>query len=78
LIVHQQDRLINLRIDNQIDQETYTRKNTELRDRLAALKLQLDGLDRSHDEMTELASKVFELSQTLRQRWLTADYPTKR
>jgi hypothetical protein len=46
--------------------------------RLAKLKLQLDALDRSHDEMTELASNVFELSQTLRQRWLTADYPTKR
>jgi len=78
LIVSQQDRLINLRIDDQIDQETYARKNTELRDRLAVLKLQIDALNRSNDEMTELASKVFELSQTLRQQWLTADYLTKR
>ena len=45
---------------------------------LASIKLQLDGLDRSHDETAELASKVFELSQTLRQQWLTADYDAKR
>lgn len=34
--------------------------------------------DRSHDETVELAAKVFELSQTLRQKWLTADYDPKR
>jgi site-specific DNA recombinase len=42
------------------------------------IKLQLDALDRSRDENAELASKVFELSQTLRQHWLTADYNAKR
>src|SRR5690606_17155689 len=51
---------------------------TELRDRLASIKLQLDVLDRSHDETAELAVKVFELSQTLKEQWLTADYATKR
>jgi site-specific DNA recombinase len=45
-----------------------------MRDRLASIKLQLDVLDRSHDETAELAAKVFELLQTLRQQWLTADY----
>jgi site-specific DNA recombinase len=49
-----------------VDQETFARKQTELRDRLANLKLQLDVLDRSSDETAELAAKVFELSQTLR------------
>ena len=49
-----------------------------MRDRLASIKLQLDVLDRSHDETAELAAKVFELSQTLRQQWLTADYAAKR
>ena len=34
--------------------------------------------DRSHDETAELAAKVFELSQTLRSQWLTADYAAKR
>src|SRR5690606_9067819 len=32
----------------------------------------------SHDETAELAAKVFELSQTLKEKWLTADYATKR
>ena len=50
----------------------------ELRDRLASIKLQLDAVDRSHDEMADLAVKAFELSQTLRTQWLTADYAAKR
>jgi len=78
LIVAQQDRLLNLRLAEDIDQETFARKHTEMRDRLASIKLQLDVLDRSHDETAELAAKVFELSQTLRQQWLTADYTAKR
>ena len=78
LIVAQQDRLLNLRINDQIDQETFAAKHTELRDRLASMKLQLDSLDRTHDENAELASKIFELSQTLKEQWLTVDYATKR
>jgi site-specific DNA recombinase len=78
LIVAQQDRLLNLRIDDQVDQDTFAAKQTQLRDRLAKIKLQLDVLDRSHDETAELAAKVFELSQTLWQQWLTADYAAKR
>ena len=78
LLVQQQDRLLNLRLADDIDQETFARKHTEMRDRLASIKLQLDALDRSHDETAELAAKVFELSQTLRQQWLTADYAAKR
>jgi len=42
------------------------------------MKLQLDAVDRSRDEMGELASKVFELSQTLRERWFSADCDEKR
>ena len=78
LLVAQQDRLLNLRIEDQIDEETFVRKQTEFRDRLASIKLQLDTVDRSHDENADLAAKVFELSQTLRQQWLTADYAAKR
>lgn len=74
----QQDRLINLRIADSIDQDLFARKQTELRDRLASLKLQLDAVDRGHDETADLAVKVFELSQTLREQWLTADYSAKR
>ncbi|MCC6908165.1 MAG: recombinase family protein [Phycisphaerales bacterium] len=78
LLVNQQDRLLNLRLSEDVDQETFARKHTELRDRLASIKLQLDVLDRSHDETAELAAKVFELSQTLQEQWVAADYDTKR
>ncbi|WP_254512479.1 recombinase family protein [Anatilimnocola floriformis] len=78
LIVNQQDRLVNLRMADEIDQQTFARKQTELRDRQAAITLQRDVLNRSHDETADLAVKVFELSQTLRRHWLTADYATKR
>ena len=61
-----------------IHKATFAVKKTELRDRLAKINLQLDVLDRSRDEMAELASKVFELPQTLRQQWFTADYAAKR
>src|SRR6266481_2122278 len=50
-----------------IDQDTFALKHTDMRDRLASIKLQLDVLDHSHDETAELAAKVFELSQTATQ-----------
>lgn len=78
LLVAQQDRLLNLRLGDDVDQDTFAKKHTELRDRLASIKLQLDVLDRSHDETAELAAKVFELSQTLQSTWVSADYATKR
>ena len=67
-----------MRLSEDIDQETFTKKHTELRDQLALIKLQLDGVDRSHDETADLAAKVFERSQPLRNQWLTADYAAKR
>ena len=78
LIAAQQHRLLNLRIEDQIDESAFNRKQTEMRDRLAAITLQTEVLDRTRDENAELASRVFELSQTLRQKWLTADYAEKR
>ena len=78
LIVEQQDRLLNMRLSDEITEETFARKQTESRDRLGRIKLQIDVLDRSHDEMSDLAAKVFELSQTLKEQWLTADYAAKR
>ena len=78
LLADQQDRLLNLRIDGQIDDNTFAAKNTELRDRHSSIVLQLEALNRSRDENAELASRVFELSQTLSQRWLTSEYAEKR
>lgn len=78
LIVSQQDRLVNMRIDGEVDATVFAKKQTDLRDRMASLKLQLDAVDRSHDETADVVSKVFELSQTLRDQWLIADHPSKR
>jgi DNA invertase Pin-like site-specific DNA recombinase len=78
LLVSQQDRLLNMRLGDEVDEATFAKKQTEIRDRLSSIKLQIEILDRSHDEMTDLASKVFELSQTLTDKWLNADYATKR
>jgi hypothetical protein len=36
------------------------------------------GWDRPHDETADIAVKVFELSQSLREKWLTADCFAKR
>lgn len=57
LLIVPQDRPLNMRLDDEVDQETFTRKDTEFRDRLASIKLQVDAVDRSHDENTELAAK---------------------
>ena len=78
LLVAQQDKLLDLRLRDEIDEQVYATKRTQLRDRLASIKLQRDALDRSHDEVADLASRVFELSQTLTQKWLSADVFEKR
>lgn len=78
LLVAQQDRLLNMRLADEVDQGTFAAKHTQFRDRLASIKLQLDVLDRSHDETAELAAKVFELSQALKSKWVSADYAVKR
>jgi hypothetical protein len=51
---HQQDRLLNLRLVDEIEESTFASKNTELRDRIAACKLQVDAADRGQDELRTL------------------------
>ena len=78
LLMNQQAKLLDMRLNDQLDQDTFAEKQTQLRDRIASIKLQLDAVGRSRDELAERALKVFELSQTLTEKWLTADYTTKR
>ena len=77
-LITQQDRLVNLRIVDEIDASTYTKKNNELKDRIGKLKTLVDACDRGRDENADLAMKAFELSQSLAERWFTADYNAKR
>jgi hypothetical protein len=55
----------------------YAAKATELRDRVAELKLTVDVADRVLDEQADIAVKTFELSQRLSEKWLTADSAAK-
>ncbi len=71
LLVQQQDRLLNLRLADDVDQETFGRKGTEIRDRLASIKLQLDALDRSHDENAEWRPKCL----NFRKRFASSGLP---
>ncbi len=74
----QLDRLLNLRLHDEIDQSTFATKQTELRDQKAALKLRIEVADRSRHQIIDIAVKAFELSQSLHEKWLTADYAAKR
>jgi DNA invertase Pin-like site-specific DNA recombinase len=74
----QEERLLQMRLADEITGETYVEKSTGMRDRMAQLKLQVDAADRGIDEKSELAVKAFELSQSLEEKWLTAEAPEKR
>ena len=74
----QQKRLLNLRLMEEIEADTFAAKSQELRDREAELKMLIDFADRDRHEIIDLAVKAFELSQSLRERWVTADFSAKR
>ena len=74
----QQKRLTNHLLLEEIDPSTYAETARDLRDREAELKLEIDATDRSRHEIIDIAVKAFELSQSLRQRWFTADFDAKR
>ena len=77
-IRNQQDRLLNLRLLEEIDSDTFAAKQTELRDRASRLELQLEAIDRGRHENADIAVQAFELSQHLTEKWVTADYAAKR
>jgi site-specific DNA recombinase len=78
LLISQEKRLVDLYLNGGITMEQQASKATELRDRLARVRLQMEALDRSRVEVTDIALKVFELSQNLRNKWFSADPAAKR
>lgn len=74
----QQDRLLNLRLLEEIEADTFATKNTKLRDRTAELQIQIEACDRNRNEIIDTAIKAFELSQNLRDKWFAADWAAKR
>jgi site-specific DNA recombinase len=77
-VVEEQDRLLTLRLHDEITAETFAAKSTELRDRAASLRLQIESADRGRDELAEVVAKAFELSQSLRAKWVGANPAAKR
>ncbi len=77
-IIHQQRQLLNLRLLEEINADTYAAKAQELRDEEAGLRLQIEGASRNRNETIDIAIKAFELSQNLRAKWFAADWAAKR
>jgi surfactin synthase thioesterase subunit len=59
LLEGQKDRLLNLRILDEIEADTNAEKSTKLRDRIATITLQIEALNRAHDENADIAIKAF-------------------
>ena len=78
-VIAQQDRLLNLRLLEEIDSR-YLRRRSKPNCGIGrrSSSVQIDATDRSHDENADIAVKAFELSQSLRAKWLTADFAAKR
>jgi site-specific DNA recombinase len=74
----QKERLLNLRLLDEIESDTFAAKQAELRTKETRLQAQLEGKGRQQSEQADLAVKVFELSQTLATKWVAADIPEKR
>lgn len=70
--------LTKMRLDGEIDHETYADMFPKLKDEEARLRLHLDRKARTCFEISNIAVKAFELSQVLRQKWVRADYAVKR
>jgi site-specific DNA recombinase len=77
-VVRLQQQLLNLRLLEEINSSTFAAKSRALRDEEAELKQEMEQSSRSRHEMIDLAIKTFELSQSLRQQWVTADCSAKR
>jgi plasmid rolling circle replication initiator protein Rep len=67
-----------VRINDEVDAKLFARKQLELNDREATLEHRMEARDRKHHEQADLAVEVFELPQTLMEKWLSADYTEKR
>lgn len=70
--------LLDLRMDGEVTPDEYSAKRAELHERESAIRLQLETTDQDDREIADLAVAAFELSQSLKNRWETADYAAKR
>ncbi len=78
IITQQQDRLLNMRILDEINEATFAAKNIELRDRARSFESEILALNQGRAEYADLAIKAFELSQRLEEKWTCANFEAKR
>ncbi len=72
------DRLLDKYLEDKLSDTTYKSKERQLLDREAELEQLLHHEAQAQTEGGDTAIKVLELSQALKERWLTADQGTKR
>ena len=72
------DQLLDLRLQQEVSQETYRRKESQLLEREHELEQLLHHEAQSQAEGGDAAIQVLELSQALKQKWVTADDAIKR
>ena len=72
------DALLSLRMHGEIEADTYARKDAELRNLWKRLNLQQEGQQQQKTEIGDVAMKVLELSQRLKEKWVTSDIAEKR
>lgn len=77
-VKEQQGELLNLRLQKEIDADTFAAKSTELRDREAHLSAQVQDCGHAEGEADRTTVAAFELSQRLQDQWVTSDYAAKR
>lgn len=70
--------LLELRMDGEITPEEYSENRRELHDRQSGIRLQLESTGLDERELADRAIAAFELSHSLKEKWRTADYPSKR
>lgn len=78
LVNGQRERLLKMRLDDEIDADEYAEQAKCLRDEQARLRLQIEVANRDQEENMDVAIKAFELAQHLQNKWLKADYAAKR
>ncbi len=72
------DKLLDLRLDGELSEAAYRSKQGQLLNSEADLEGLLHNEAQAQTEGGDTAIKVLELSQALKERWLTADQGTKR
>ena len=78
MLRNEQDQVVNVYRLGEIDAATFSKKNTELSDRINAITTQVEAVDRRRDDPADLALNLSELSQSPAEKWLAADYAARR